>query len=86
MEMEAEKEDLTAQINTIGDDYQQLQVLSEKLSQRLKLDLEKAIDRWAELSEIAEATLNNHCKSTSPHISTFALPSTNLLETKHHLR
>ena len=55
MAMEAEKEDLTAQINAIGDDYQKLQILSEKLT-TLETDLETAIDRWAELSEIAESS------------------------------
>lgn len=54
MELEAEKETLAAQINASGDDYQRLQALSQTLGQ-LEADLDAAIERWAELSEIAEA-------------------------------
>ena len=52
-EMEVEKETLSAQINAAGDDYQRLQTLGQTLAQ-LEITLEAAIDRWAELSEIAE--------------------------------
>lgn len=54
MELEAEKETLAAQINASGGDYQRLQALSQTLAQ-LEADLDAAIERWAELSEIAEA-------------------------------
>ncbi len=54
MELEAEKETLAVQINASGGDYQRLQALSQTLAQ-LEADLDAAIERWAELSEIAEA-------------------------------
>ncbi|MEM7030570.1 MAG: ABC transporter ATP-binding protein, partial [Chloroflexota bacterium] len=50
-EMEAEQEDLTTQVNAIGDDYQRLQILSDQLN-KLEADLEIAMDRWVVLSEI----------------------------------
>ena len=56
--LEAEKETLTAEINCVGDDYQRMQTLSETLA-HLESTLEATFDRWAELSEIAEALSGN---------------------------
>lgn len=51
--LEAEKDDLIQKINQIGEDYRQLQAFSERLTE-LETTLEAALNRWAELAEIAE--------------------------------
>lgn len=52
-DLEAEKERLAGQINAAGGDYMRLQDLSGTLA-ALEADLDTAIERWAELSELAE--------------------------------
>ncbi|MCA9995982.1 MAG: hypothetical protein KDE56_09570, partial [Anaerolineales bacterium] len=51
--LEQEKADLQAAINAIGGDYQQLQILSGRLEQ-CETSLEAIMERWLELTEIAE--------------------------------
>ena len=51
--LEQEKADLQAAINTVGGDYQQLQTLSTQLEQ-CETSLETIMERWLELTEIAE--------------------------------
>jgi ATP-binding cassette subfamily F protein uup len=53
MAIEAEQEALNAKINTVGDDYQRLQALSEQLN-ALTEELDAAMERWAMLGEIEE--------------------------------
>lgn len=55
MDLETERESLTEAINSAGDDYQKLESLAENLSQ-LEAQIDTAMERWAELSERAEAT------------------------------
>lgn len=50
---ESEKEALQAEINNIGSDYQQLQTLSDQLT-ACEAALEAILERWLELTEIAE--------------------------------
>jgi len=52
-DLEAEKERLAGQINAAGGDYMRLQDLSGTLA-ALEADLDTAIERWAELSELSE--------------------------------
>ena len=51
--LEQEKADLQAAINKVGGDYQQLQTLSTQLEQ-CETSLEIIMERWLELTEIAE--------------------------------
>ena len=51
--LEIEQADLTEAINRSGTDYLKLQELSDQL-QRVESELATAMDRWLELSEIAE--------------------------------
>jgi ATP-binding cassette subfamily F protein uup len=50
--METRKADLAEQINLAGNDYQRYQQLAEELHQ-LEADLDAAVERWAELAELA---------------------------------
>jgi ABC transport system ATP-binding/permease protein len=53
-ELEAAQADLSERINTVaGDDYQALMRLTAEL-ERVGTELEAAVERWAELAEIAE--------------------------------
>ncbi|MDM8519864.1 ABC-F family ATP-binding cassette domain-containing protein [Anaerolineales bacterium HSG6] len=51
--LEADKERLQTSINQAGADYQQLQQLAEQL-QTVETELDTVMERWLELSEIAE--------------------------------
>ncbi|MFQ5578164.1 MAG: ATP-binding cassette domain-containing protein, partial [Anaerolineae bacterium] len=51
--LEGDKIKLAAEINCSGDDYRRLQSLSGALA-RLEAALDRALERWAELAEIAE--------------------------------
>ncbi len=52
-QMEARQEALTSQINQAGDNYQRYAELADELAQ-LDAHLESAIERWAELAEVAQ--------------------------------
>jgi ABC transport system ATP-binding/permease protein len=52
-ELETAQTDLSQRINTAGDDYQALLRLTAEL-ERVGTELEAAVERWAELAEIAE--------------------------------
>ncbi len=51
--LEAQKATLQAEINNSGHDYVRLQALAEKL-QALETELETTLERWLELSELAD--------------------------------
>jgi ABC-type multidrug transport system ATPase subunit len=51
--LEAQKATLQVEINASGSDYMRLQTLAEQL-QALEIKLEATLERWLELSEIAE--------------------------------
>jgi uncharacterized protein involved in exopolysaccharide biosynthesis len=51
--LESEKAALQTEINNIGSDYQQLQTLSDQLT-ACETALEAILERWLELTEIAE--------------------------------
>lgn len=51
--LEKEKEELAVAINTSGNDYAKLQKLADRL-QVVETSLEAMVDRWLELSELAE--------------------------------
>jgi ATP-binding cassette subfamily F protein uup len=51
-EMEAHKAALSEQINQAGEDYQRYQQLAAELA-NLDAELEAAVERWAELAELA---------------------------------
>jgi ATP-binding cassette subfamily F protein uup len=50
--LEAQKASLSEQINQIGDDYQRYEALAAELA-ALDAELEAAVERWAELAELA---------------------------------
>jgi ATP-binding cassette subfamily F protein uup len=52
-DLEEQKTTLAHQLNNAGDDYQSYQRLAENLAQ-LDASLEMAVERWAELAELAE--------------------------------
>ncbi len=51
--LETAQADLSERINAAGDDYQELLRLTAEL-ERVGAELETAVERWAELAEIAE--------------------------------
>jgi ATP-binding cassette subfamily F protein uup len=53
--LEAEQGQLSDRVNTAGDDYQELLRLTAEL-ERVGAELEAAVERWAELAEIAEGS------------------------------
>lgn len=55
-QLEAEQQQINAALAGAGDNYAELTRLSERLSQTTE-ELETAFERWAELSEIAEAAI-----------------------------
>jgi ATP-binding cassette subfamily F protein uup len=54
-ELETAQADLSQRLNAAGDDYQALLRLTGEL-ERVGTELEAAVERWAELAEIAEAS------------------------------
>jgi ATP-binding cassette subfamily F protein uup len=52
--LEAEQSGLSERVNQAGDDYQELLRLTAEL-ERVGAELEAAVERWAELAEIAES-------------------------------
>lgn len=51
--LETEKKGLQSEVNSAGGDYEQLRMLAERL-QSIEAELEAIMERWLELSEIAE--------------------------------